>query len=118
MDIESTLEIERAKVPAGMARSGHWPTVRAAYLKDHPVCAVCGGTEKLEVHHQKPFHTHPDLELDPTNFITLCEANKDGFDCHLAVGHLGSFKSWNVNVIFDASCWNEKIKNRPLVGLC
>lgn len=115
MNLESDLEIERAGAPNGTQRSSHWPVVRAAYLKDHPACALCGGTEKLEVHHIRPFHVHPEFELDPTNFITLCEANKFGIDCHLMVGHLGSFKSWNENVIMDASVWNVKIKNRPLV---
>jgi hypothetical protein len=114
MNLEQTLEIERAKIPAGTQRSGHWPTVRAVFLKDYSTCAVCGGTEKLEVHHIHPFHLHPERELDPENFITLCEANKDGFDCHLGYGHLGNFKSWNVDVAKDAAYWNDKIKNRPL----
>lgn len=114
MNLEQTLENEKAKIPAGTARSSHWPAARAAHLKDHPTCAVCGGTEKLEVHHIRPFHLHPDLELDPSNFITLCEANKDGFDCHLGFGHLGNFKSFNVDVVADAAAWNAKIKNRPL----
>jgi 5-methylcytosine-specific restriction protein A len=113
-NLEAALETERAKVPAGMARSDHWPAARAAHLKEHPTCAVCEGTEKLEVHHIHPFHLHPDLELEPTNFITLCEANKDGFDCHLGFGHLGNFKSWNVDVAVDAAAWNAKIKSRPL----
>jgi hypothetical protein len=114
MNLEQTLEIERAKIPAGVTRSSEWPTARLAHLKVQPCCAVCGGTEKLEVHHCVPFHLHPELELDPKNFITLCEANKDGFDCHLGIGHLGNFKSWNVDVAKDAAYWNDKIKNRPL----
>ena len=117
MNLQSTLETERLKVPVGMARSGHWPTVRAAHLKEHPTCAVCGGIEKAEVHHIRPFHLHPDLELNPANFITLCEANKDGFDCHLGFGHLGCFRSWNEDVVEDAADWNAKIRNRPLVEL-
>ncbi len=66
------------KHPENAKRSGHWPTVRKDYLKDHPNCAVCSGNKKCEVHHKKPFHTHPELELEPTNFITLCENDKDG----------------------------------------
>jgi hypothetical protein len=115
MNLESDLQIERAKVPVGMQRSDKWPGVRAAWLKIQPKCAVCDGVEKLEVHHQKPFHLHPELELDERNFITLCEANKEGFDCHLGYGHLGCFRSFNVDVVVDAAIWNAKIKNRPSV---
>ena len=97
----------------GKKRSSKWPAVRKAFLKNYPVCAVCGGKLKVEVHHIRPFHLHPQLELDPKNFITLCENKKDGINCHLSFGHLGSFKSYNVNVKRDAKLWNKKIKNRP-----
>lgn len=69
---------------------------------------------KIEVHHIRPFHLHPDLELDPANLVTLCEADKGGANCHLLFGHLGNFKSFNVEVVSDASHWSEKIKHRPL----
>jgi len=95
------------------ARSSQWPSVRATYLKDHNKCAVCNGTKNLEVHHKQPFHVHPELELDPTNFITLCEAGTNGINCHLLVGHLGNFKSVNLNVANDAAEWNTKITGRP-----
>ena len=117
-NLEAGLEIERTEISTGAnKRSDHWPVARANHLRQEPCCALCGGTEKLEVHHIRPFHLHPELELDPNNFITLCEANKDGFDCHLGFGHLGSFKSWNENVVKDAAEWNSKIKTRPLVEL-
>ena len=112
MNLESTLETEKAKIPEGMKRSDKWPKARAAHLKQFPTCAVCGGTEKIEIHHCKPFHLHPELELDPTNFISLCEANKDGFDCHLGIGHNGSFKAYNPNVREDAALFNKRIKER------
>src|SRR5262249_19909900 len=104
---------DKDKVPKGSKRSDQWPKVRRAYLKDHPTCSVCGGTKKLEVHHVQPFHLHPNLELDPSNFITLCENDKDGVNCHLLVGHLGSFKSFNAAVREDAITWFAKIANRP-----
>ena len=94
-------------------RSSKWPTARAAHLKDHGTCAVCNGTKNLEVHHIKPFHVDPSLELDPTNFITLCESGKNGINCHLLVGHLGNFKSVNLDVVADAAAWNTKITTRP-----
>jgi hypothetical protein len=113
MNLKQSLERERAKVPANVKRSGQWSKTRAAYLKDNDVCTVCGGTKVLEVHHIRPFHLHPDLELDRNNFITLCESNEFGHDCHLGFGHLGNFRSFNVTVRDDAKIWNAKIKNRP-----
>jgi len=76
------------------ARSDRWDTVRDAYLKSHPWCAACGcrDAKVLNGHHRKPFHLFPDLELDPTNFITLCETSRR---CHLDVGHEGNWKAWN-----------------------
>ena len=83
-------------------RSDKWPKARKEWLQGHPACAVCDGRKKLEVHHKKPFHLHPDLELDPSNFITLCEKKEDGVNCHLLFGHLGNFRSYNENVAKDA----------------
>lgn len=97
----------------GHARSGHWETLRKQFLVTHPNCRVCGGVKKLEVHHIKPFHLHPALELDESNLITLCENFKDGVNCHLLFGHLGNFKSVNDTVVHDAMSWSEKIKGRP-----
>jgi len=104
---------EADKTPNGAKRSAKWPAARRQHLKEHPVCAMCGGSKKLEVHHIKPFHLHPQLELDPTNFITLCENKTDGVNCHLLFGHLGNFKSVNENVVKDATEWNQKIVTRP-----
>jgi 5-methylcytosine-specific restriction endonuclease McrA len=104
---------EEHKIPPGAARSGKWPAARRAWLKKHPRCFVCEGTKKVEVHHIHPFHLHPQLELEPSNFITLCENQKDGINCHLAFGHLGNFKSYNVNVRKDAAIWRVKIATRP-----
>ena len=41
----------------------------------------------------------PDLELVPSNLITLCEhADKE---CHLIIGHHGNFRNYNANVISE-----------------
>ena len=74
------------------ARSPRWREARKKWLREHPRCAACATVEKIEVHHVQPFHVHPELELDPANFITLCEAARE---CHLHVGHLGNWKLWN-----------------------
>jgi 5-methylcytosine-specific restriction protein A len=111
--ITHLIDAAKGKHPIGTARSGHWTTVRKEFLRTHPACAVCGGTAKLEVHHRAPFHLHPDDELRPSNLITLCEANKNGINCHLAIGHSGSFKSFNVDVEKDAAYLLNKIRSRP-----
>lgn len=103
---------ERAKT-AGNARSSQWSLIRAAHLHRNPTCAVCGGKEKIEVHHIKPFHTNPELELDFKNLITLCEAGKNGIVCHQAIGHLGNYRSINIDVNADALLWRTKLQNRP-----
>ena len=95
----------------GVARSPQWSSVRDAFLKQNPTCAVCGGTKKLQAHHIRVFHLNPSDELNPQNLIPLCEVSSR--NCHLNIGHLGSFQSWNENVVEDARIWHDKRANRP-----
>ena len=76
----------------GVPRSPHWPTVEHHFRADNPTCAACGGSKNLQVHHLKPFHLAPDLELEPTNLIGLCMAH--GCDAHLLIGHGDNFKCY------------------------
>ena len=81
-------------------RSGKWPRVRAAWLLAHGECAFCGTTKNLNVHHIRPYHLHPELELDPENFITLCEVGNVGhINCHLVFGHWGDWRAVNPCVV-------------------
>lgn len=93
-----------------LVRSPRWQAVRHAHLKLFPTCAACGGSSELEVHHIKPYHVCPELELDPANLITLCESRK----CHFIYGHLYSWSSWNETVVHDAAIMLWKIRNRPI----
>ena len=106
-------DLIQGKAGLGQKRSSLWNKVRKNFLIKNNKCAVCGGSKSLEVHHKKPFHLHPDLELNPKNLITLCEAKTNGVTCHLLFGHLGNYKSINVNVDKDVKQWNNKLKNRP-----
>ena len=63
----------------------------------------------MEVHHKMPFHLDKSKELDMANLITLCEANKNGVNCHLLFGHLGSFKAFNAEVDVDSKGWSAKL---------
>ena len=103
------IDAAKGKHPLTAKRSGHWATVRKLHLEKCPSCQVCGGTEKLEVHHIQPFHLNPDLELHPENLVTLCESGKGGLNCHLAFGHLGNFKQFNPEVQADAFTWCRKL---------
>lgn len=81
-------------------RSSKWPTVEKHFLEANPTCAACGGKDRLNVHHCMPFHIDKALELDENNLITLCMGDKE---CHLHIGHCGSFKLYNPNVRKDAA---------------
>jgi hypothetical protein len=72
-------------------RSSQWPTLEKHFLVAHPTCAACGSKKRLNVHHCIPFHLNPALELDVNNLITLCMDKKE---CHLHLGHGGSFKQY------------------------
>ena len=99
------------KKPHDNKRSPHWPAFRKKFLFGKS-CAVCGGKKKLEPHHILPFHLFPERELDEKNLIALCEGNKV-MNCHLAIGHSFSFKSYNPNCAKDAEQMNSRIKGRP-----
>jgi 5-methylcytosine-specific restriction enzyme A len=107
--IKHLVERTTGKVPSGAKRSSKWPTVRKHHLERNPTCAVCGGIEKIEVHHIIPFHIDESKELDASNLITLCEGKKF-VNCHLMFGHLGSYRSLNPNVVGDASIWHDKLQ--------
>ncbi len=94
----------------GKKRSSKWRKVRNAYKKKNPKCALCKGKVKVEIHHKKPFHLFPELELVKNNLISLCESGKYGITCHQLVGHLGNYKRYNPNVEIDVIIWNYKLK--------
>ncbi len=113
--VKHLVGVAQGKHPMSAKRSGQWPKVRAEHLKLNPACAVCGSETSVEVHHIHPFHIHPDLELEPSNLVTLCESKRvGGLNCHLIFGHLGNFRSFNVEVLPDSASWNRKIGTRPL----
>lgn len=76
-------QVESADHPTlwGDPRSPQWASVRRQFVESHPVCEACGSAETLNVHHVQPFHLHPELELEPSNLITLCREH------HFRIGH-------------------------------
>lgn len=93
----------------GAVRSSEWNQVRKENIRTY--CELCekkrGFLQPLEVHHIKPFHLYPALELEPSNLITVCR------HCHLYFAHLGSFKSFNIDIKKDALLWSDKRAKRP-----
>jgi len=91
-------------------RSGEWPKVRKQHLKSEPNCQWCGTKWALEVHHINPFHLRPELELDPTNLITLCE--KPTKHCHIKRGHGGNWKGYVPTIRDDCAKRREYEKEK------
>ena len=91
--------IDKIQGKPSFKRSKAWKHVRRSHLRDNPICACCGGTKRLQVHHIVPVHIDPSLELRRDNLITLCRAKKYGIDCHLFVGHMGDFKRVNTTPV-------------------
>ena len=75
-------------------------------LAAFPTCACCGRKSET-VHHVKPFHEEPRLELDHKNLIAVCE------ECHLTFGHLGDFRAWNPAIREDADRHLAEVHARP-----
>lgn len=90
--VQAALHEAKKKV----ARSPHWAKVEHEHLAKNPQCLACGGVERLQVHHIQPFHLHPELELEPSNLVTLCMGEHE---CHLEIGHGGDFKKYNPIVV-------------------
>jgi len=82
--------IQKFVANLGHKRSPLWPSVRRAHLIMEKTCQWCGCDKSLEVHHIKPFHEEPKLELEFYNLITLCE--HIGEQCHLEHGHAHNWK--------------------------
>jgi hypothetical protein len=92
-------------------RSPQWPEVRKEFLKENNFeCACCKSKNNLSVHHKKPFHLFPELELDIKNLIVLCE-NKV-LNCHYVIGHCFDWSAYNPTVEIDASKIQISIEDR------
>lgn len=100
-------QAERVDDDSGLgSRSSEWPRVRAEFVRHNPTCAACGSARELNVHHVKPYWSHPQLELEHANLITLCREH------HWKLGHdpdgpngpqKPDWKKSNANVRRDAA---------------
>jgi len=103
--IDQVLGVDPRGDHPSVKRSGKWPKVMHAHLAKHPECAVCGRKDKVNVHHQLPYHLYPEFELRANNLVTLCI---EPHDCHLLWGHLGDFKGYNPTIRADAEIFRFK----------
>lgn len=85
-------------------RSSRWPAFARAFLAGK-TCAACGSRKSLNAHHKKPFHLYPELELDETNLLPLCEGPSN---CHFVHGHSGDWRAFNEYVTEDARLMFER----------
>ena len=86
-------------------RSGKWRALEKKFLAQHNACEVCGTSKHLQVHHIKPFHLYPELELEESNLIVVCMDSKE---CHLRIGHGGNFKDFCPEI----KKYAQEIKNK------
>jgi len=94
----------------GIQRSSKWPELRRKWLVKQPECQCCKKITKLEVHHIRPVHLYPELELDETNLITLCE--NPTMNCHFIMGHCLNWLAWNSHVEFDTYTINSSFTHK------
>ena len=84
----------------GMKRSPKWSALQKQLVKEHPFCSACLKTKNLIAHHKKPFSLFPELELEKSNILILCEGSV--VNCHFLWGHCFlNWKSYNENVERD-----------------
>lgn len=93
----------------GKKRSSSWKSVEREHLRRCPACLICRTAKELQVHHVRPFHLYPELELDPDNLLTLCGSH------HLLFGHLMLWAAWNPKVREDIERFQRAIARRPLL---
>lgn len=108
IDVNRLMELMGEAKPPD-SRSPLWPKNRSEWLKKNNKCAVCWGTEYLEVHHKIPFHVEPKLELVDSNFITLCE--KPSRNCHFTWGHFYNWLQYNPKIELCINYWKRVRKN-------
>jgi len=71
---------------------------KAAHIRVHPLCAVCGGGSNIvngnrnDVHHILTVSRRPELAATPSNLITLCRND------HFVYGHATSWRGMNTNL--------------------
>jgi 5-methylcytosine-specific restriction enzyme A len=106
------IDLSSMSVVTAKRRSSKWRSVREQHLKEHPRCEACGDDKNLEVHHLKPYHLFPELELEKSNLMTLCCHGIGGMNCHLVYGHCGAWVAYNPDPVTACYQFREMLKRR------
>lgn len=64
---------EVAALSDSRSEKGYAKFRKTVLERDGYVCQICGETDKLEVHHIKPYARYPKLRTTVSNGITLCK---------------------------------------------
>lgn len=90
---------------AAVYRSKRWKSVRyLAKRRDGFKCVECGSPGPLEVHHEKPIRTNPELAFDLGNLKTLCRA------CHARITRI---EVGHVPLNPQRQAWRDLVQNAP-----
>ena len=89
---------------SGEPRSPAWAKLSKKLISAQPYCSACGTKTNLEVHHLKPFHLFPELELVEENCIVLCR------DHHFFLGHACNWDNYVINCKDISSVWLNTVK--------
>ncbi len=92
----------------GVPRSPKFAKLAKEFIKEKGgKCEATGVSFDLEVHHIKPYHLYPELELEKSNLIVLTHW------IHFFLAHLGRWASWNEKIVEHAKWLRDLIANRP-----
>jgi 5-methylcytosine-specific restriction enzyme A len=92
--LRDALGVDRGLVAPDVRRDPRWAKESREWLAEHAECELCGhdAIEDLEVHHERPYHLFPELEMDRQYWHALC---RRPHDCHRLWGHLSDFSLYN-----------------------
>ena len=80
-----------------------WRKTRSEFLKNQPLCQMCGITRELQVHHVYPWHLFIPLRFVHDNLVTLCQP------CHFRFGHWQDWHRFNPEIL--ELCKQAQINN-------
>jgi hypothetical protein len=89
----------------GVPRSPQWPKKEKEFKSAHPECSCCLSKNNLQVHHKKPYHTNPELELVDSNLMTVCRY------CHFVICHENNWSNVVVDVEHQAKNHLERVNH-------
>lgn len=105
---KAVLEKKSADNILGVRRSPCWFKLTKQWKKEGKiVCAITGRTDDVDLHHIVPVNIDPLKECEETNIIPLWRP------LHFELGHLGSWFSYNMDIVKDAEDFKNKQENRP-----